>query len=425
MGNYTVDLRYLVERHYPLALDKYPIWSEEYRAYLNNKIIEHFYFREIGLETPDRFNFFLSRKMNEIMPYYNKLYESELIQFDPLASEYIREDTGAERNRVFENTSQNKGKRSETVGDVFSSNRDTKADTVFGQKSTENNAGKYSKKGDKVVDTTSEKVEDFDQNKTSKQTEDFTETKTSEKNEDFKQGVTRNELLTNDLHTKQVSDGSAVGSSKKTGSNDTTFSDIPQAGVETTVVTAPDGTVTRTTKGYATTTTNVDITENINTTETTKNTTNTDNTGTAKTDTTETTVNDNVTNVADSKQNDNVTDFTEDVTNDNTTDFTQNETTKWSESGDHTEDTDYKNDETTNNTGNEKEDTERNTTTNSNNINKHAERSDTNEKNTQNVFSKGRRGVSPSELIMKYRDSFMNIDMLVINELETLFMGVY
>lgn len=425
MGEYTVNLRYLIDRGYPLALDSYPIWNEEYRKYLNQKIIDHYYFREIGQETPDRFNFFLRRKMNEIMPYYNKLYESELIQFDPLATEFFKEGTDYRRNRDYESVSKNKGRRGETVGEVFSKNEDTLQDTAFGQVSAENIKGNYRKQGDKTVDTTSKKTEDFEQDKVSKNTEDLNEDKTSKKSEDFTQDKTGNELVTTDMHTKQVATGEATGTSKKTGSQDTTFSDIPQAGIETTRTVAPDGTVTIVTKGYATTTTNVDTTENVNTTDKTKSQTDTDNTGTVKTDTTEKITNDNTTDYTENTKNDNVTDFTEKVTNDNVTDYTENEQTVWHENGDNTQDTDYKNDETTNVKTNNKEDSERNTTTNIKTGNDHSERSKTGE-NTNEVYTgKGRKGANPSELIIKYRASLLNIDMMVIDELETLFMGVY
>lgn len=401
MGEYTVSLRYLLSRGYPLALDSYPIWAEEYRQILNNKIIDHFYFREIGQETPDRFNFFLRRKMNEIMPYYNKLYESELIQFDPLATEFFREGTDYQRSKDYQSVSKNRGKRGETIGEVVSKNMDNLVDTKFGQTSSEETSGDYRKQGDKSVDTTSKKTEDLTQDKTSKNTDDFTE------------NTTGNQLVTNDLHTKQVSTGEVKGTTKKVGSQDTVFSDIPQAGVETTVVTAPDGTVTRTTKGYATTTTNVDSTETINTTETSNSQTDTDQTGTVNTDTSGT------------KTNANVTDYTEKVTNDNVTDFTQNEDTDWRESGDDKHSGTYTNNEDTNVKGNTKEDSERNVATSVKTGNTHTEKSVTGEAANEVLTGKGRKGANPSELIIKYRESLINIDMMVIDELETLFMGVY
>ena len=84
MSLYTTQLRYIVESGYDLGLKDYPIFDESYRETLNNKIIQHFYFREIGLETVALFKVFINRAMKEIMPYYNKLYESANLQYNPL-----------------------------------------------------------------------------------------------------------------------------------------------------------------------------------------------------------------------------------------------------------------------------------------------------------------------------------------------------
>lgn len=62
----------------------YPIFDEAYRSVLNTKILKHYYMREIGMETVGLWKHFLNTRMNEIMPYYNKLYESELLEFNPL-----------------------------------------------------------------------------------------------------------------------------------------------------------------------------------------------------------------------------------------------------------------------------------------------------------------------------------------------------
>ena len=82
MAEYTIEIRSLVQKKYPFALNDYPIFDEMYREELNNKILQHFWYREIGQETPDRFNRMLRRKMFEIMPYYNQLYKSTLLEFD-------------------------------------------------------------------------------------------------------------------------------------------------------------------------------------------------------------------------------------------------------------------------------------------------------------------------------------------------------
>lgn len=90
---FTVELGSLVSNGFDLGLRDYPIFDESYREQLNGKIIEHYWFREIGLETPGLFKRFLNRKMNEIMPYYNQLYESTLKKFDPYVN-YDMQTTG-------------------------------------------------------------------------------------------------------------------------------------------------------------------------------------------------------------------------------------------------------------------------------------------------------------------------------------------
>lgn len=449
MSEYTVTLKWLLKQGYQLALDKYPIFSEEYRDILNQKIINHFWFREIGQETPDRFNFMLMRKMNEIMPYFNKMYESELIKFDPLATEFFSEGRDRSSNRDYASHSRNKGKEGQTVGEVFTSNEDTIGHTDFGETSTENNVGDYKKQGDKTSDTTNKKIEDFEGTKistttedfdeatTGKQIDDFNEETTGKKTEDFKENTSAESTTSTDMHTHEVGSTTHTATTNKSGSQDTVFSDIPQTGITTTTKTDPDGTVTRTTTGYATTTTGVTTAETTKLTENTNTDTQTDNTGTVKVDssgkrtndnTTNTTgskTNDNTTTTEGTKTNDNTTNYDEKHTDDNVTDFTENVKEQWHESGYHTEDTDFKHNSTTDTTGNTKVDTERNTSTNTHNSSHHAEESKTGEQVSERFTGKGRRGASPSELIMKYRDSLINIDMMVIDSLEPLFMQLF
>lgn len=62
----------------------YPIFDESYRRVLEKKILKHYYTREIGEETVGLWKLRLDMKLNEIMPFYNKLYNSELIKIDPM-----------------------------------------------------------------------------------------------------------------------------------------------------------------------------------------------------------------------------------------------------------------------------------------------------------------------------------------------------
>ena len=84
MSKYTTELRFIIESGYDLNMLDYPIFNETYRAALNEKIFNHYLFHEIGFETVEKFNIMLQIKMNEIMPYYNKMLESELLEINPL-----------------------------------------------------------------------------------------------------------------------------------------------------------------------------------------------------------------------------------------------------------------------------------------------------------------------------------------------------
>lgn len=106
MSNFTTQVRYICEVNAGLTesvgfdqLDvvlsdenvaklfkniTYPIFDEKYRSVLNKKILEHFYTREIGFETVGLWKLKLRTKLTDIMPYYNQLYKSELLEFNPL-----------------------------------------------------------------------------------------------------------------------------------------------------------------------------------------------------------------------------------------------------------------------------------------------------------------------------------------------------
>lgn len=111
MSKYTTQIRYIceslldatesaeypnVEQEIRETWDKifdfdFPIFDENYRQALCTKILRHFWTREIGQETYGAWKLRLSIKLNDIMPYYNQLYKSELYEFNPMYdSEYTR-----------------------------------------------------------------------------------------------------------------------------------------------------------------------------------------------------------------------------------------------------------------------------------------------------------------------------------------------
>lgn len=104
MSKYTTEVRYICEHFSGLSKSvgyddveqviknclpkifdfNFPIFDESYRTVLETKILRHYYTREIGLETVGLWKLKLNTKLNEIMPFYNQLYKSELIEFNPL-----------------------------------------------------------------------------------------------------------------------------------------------------------------------------------------------------------------------------------------------------------------------------------------------------------------------------------------------------
>nr|DAJ97953.1 MAG TPA: Lower collar protein [Caudoviricetes sp.] len=104
MSKYTTEVRFICETASGLGESKgftdvdtiitnaipkifnfsFPIFDENYRTILEKKILKHFYTREICEETAGLWKLRLDTKLNEIMPYYNKLYKSEMLEFNPL-----------------------------------------------------------------------------------------------------------------------------------------------------------------------------------------------------------------------------------------------------------------------------------------------------------------------------------------------------
>lgn len=344
MSKYTITVKQLIEMKYHLKLDAYPIFDEAYRNTLNKKIIDHYYFQEIGFETPDRFNHYLELKMSEIMPYYNQLYKSELLNIDPLndfETTTIKNTTGNEQDNVTQEGSKDGTETNIKTGKQNSTSMQT-------------NGGKDSEKTDLTID------------------------KTSTRNGN----TTNNGTTTNDLQTESNTHSTGSGTNNTKGNKNTIFSDTPPNQITT--ITNPDGSITTT--SYATTTTNDTTTENA-TTSTSENSNGTvTNTGTVK--------------------------------NVNSTDETLNGTEKDIHS--ESKDTTYGKtiDETLSSTNNENlEGTKKETSVNSESANK-------NYSETNDTTYKGHTK-SQAELLLKYRETFLNIDMMIIEELSSLFMQIY
>lgn len=151
----------IIDKAIPKVFDfDFPIFDDEYRVPLCKKILKHYYTREIGLETVGLWKHFLSMKLNEIMPFYNQLYQSELIKFNPLDTAHIT--TRHVRDNVGAHDTTNKGESSgeSTSRNMFSDTPQGALDNIENESYLTNaskatNNGSYKNTENSTSNTTS------------------------------------------------------------------------------------------------------------------------------------------------------------------------------------------------------------------------------------------------------------------------------
>lgn len=83
MAKYTLELRQISESRNLRVFDfSYDFYDNELKSNFERKFIDHYFFNEIGFETIQRFKQRLKMRLNEIMPYYKQLYNTELASKD-------------------------------------------------------------------------------------------------------------------------------------------------------------------------------------------------------------------------------------------------------------------------------------------------------------------------------------------------------
>lgn len=182
MSKYTTEVRYLCEVEYgtnqslgfnsindviTAAAPKvfnfdFPMFDEAYRLPLEIKILRHYYTREICEESVGLWKLRLQDRLNMIMPYYNQLYSSELIQFNPmydvdLTKESTKDNEGEKTNNESENSQLHEYNLDTAVSSNTSSETsiDTTNTTSTSSESSSNNSSRNNsdEKVDKYADT--------------------------------------------------------------------------------------------------------------------------------------------------------------------------------------------------------------------------------------------------------------------------------
>lgn len=321
MAFVTPQLRRVLDMGYDLGLKNYPIFSESHRRELNQKIINHFRYREIGYETVTQFIFALNRKMFEVMPFYNQLYESEELEISALTNYSYDEISKKTGNDLLEKTGTDINKQ---TGDS------TRTDT-----GTQTN----------------------EQTGADKQTFEDVKNKTT-----YGSNENENTTTTSDVTHGQTTTTQGTDSSKKV------HSDTPQGMLSANF---PES------ANYAS---DADVSKNTNSSTVTQGGTDST-TGTVK--------------GTKGKSGSDESVQTGDIV---TTHDTQGKLTN-----DLTSKNEFNADNTITYGSNAKQNYDNQLSTN----------------------KQGYQGISPSELLQKYRETFLNIDMLVISELEELFISIF
>ena len=118
MSKYTTELRYICESYAGLdesvgyddiddviaaakdhIFEEFEFFDNEYKDVIETKILRHYYTREIGYETVGLWKLHFNNRLHEILPYYNKLYASAELEFNPLHDvDYSISHAGTENN---------------------------------------------------------------------------------------------------------------------------------------------------------------------------------------------------------------------------------------------------------------------------------------------------------------------------------------
>ena len=127
MSNYTIRLKNLLDSGFSIwdSEKPFPIYDENHRASLQQKIIDNYYMQEIGFETPQTFKHYLNARMRTIMPYYNSKYAA-LEKFMDVPDNFYTfdehtEESGKEYNKsdMYNATNIKNGRSSQAVNSVY------------------------------------------------------------------------------------------------------------------------------------------------------------------------------------------------------------------------------------------------------------------------------------------------------------------
>ena len=399
MSKYTTEVRFLceslagydesqggskvnqiLEEAAPLVFDfDFPIFDPEYRLPLEIKILRHYYTREISEETVGLWKLRLEDRMNLIMPYYNQLYHSLALEFNPLydielTTEHSGSDVGTE--------------------DVSEEKRDNRnLDENIDTSETNVNIGEgnnsFSETGDNSHTGNVNDATDNVENKSAYYDEriEGNESGNTSKNTDF------NGESVGNSDSEKIDEGSASNSNTMRNR----FSDTPQGGL-------------------------TGLENDTYLTNATKETNDGQNSSNNKSDSTGTNVNVDSSNTNEVENRNNQNRGSKINDNSETNVISGNSTKTYDEQ--FNDEKNGNNDENTSNIGAN----DRNSQIKANEIfegNTFGNKVSTNTNEYLQKIAGKTGGKSYSQMLMEYRESFINVDEMIIEELSDLFFGLW
>lgn len=229
-GNKKPQLETAVEDLIQAAVPKIfaayvPVFDEAYRMPLFSKILRHYYTREIGFETYGLWRLKLNTKLCEIMDYYNQLYKSATLEFNPFYDvDYWTKHEGSDQSDTKEDANATQDSTRDTT------NNDTVDGTTHNETdSTDHNSTDTTQtvKNDNTTQTTSESD---DSNKTTttngKTTKMVKSGSFSEHGTDLTTGTNKDDTTTSNTTTYDTTDKTTYGhvingTNSSNGSNET------------------------------------------------------------------------------------------------------------------------------------------------------------------------------------------------------------
>lgn len=100
----------------------FPCWNNEYKKVLERKIVMHYLEKEIAYDSVELWRLYMQERLNLIMPYYNKLYETTVKDYD-----YTKSIDVSTSNNTLQNGGINSSNEQSSTGSnvVSGGNNDT------------------------------------------------------------------------------------------------------------------------------------------------------------------------------------------------------------------------------------------------------------------------------------------------------------